>query len=85
LKPSPTEDQPTWCTASLDGSATMAVTLEVYEDDRGAWLKSEPVETIKKQIGGCTEPAASPLPHSLLFLLTPYTIAVISTAAAGSQ
>jgi hypothetical protein len=34
LKPSPTEDQPTWCTASLDGSAKMAVTLEIaYPQD----------------------------------------------------
>jgi len=56
LKPSPTEDQPTWCTASLDGSAKMAVTLEIYADDRGAWLKSEPVATLSKKISGCTEP-----------------------------
>lgn len=56
LKPSPTEDQPTWCTASLDGSAKMAVTLEIYADDRGAWLKSEPVTTLSKKISGCTEP-----------------------------
>lgn len=56
LKPSPTEDQPTWCTASLDGAAKMAVTLEIYEDDRGAWLKSEPVATLSKKISGCTEP-----------------------------
>jgi hypothetical protein len=34
----------------------MAVTLEVYADDRGAWLKSEPVATLKKQISGCIEP-----------------------------
>jgi hypothetical protein len=34
----------------------MSVTLEIYEDDRGAWLKSEPVTTLKKEISGCTEP-----------------------------
>jgi len=51
-----TEDQPTWCTASLNGAAQMSVTLEIYEDDRGAWLKSEPVATVRKAISGCTEP-----------------------------
>jgi hypothetical protein len=37
----------------------MAVTLEVYEDDRGAWVKSEPLPgpevQLTKKISGCPE------------------------------
>jgi hypothetical protein len=60
-KPAPTEDQVAMCVAHLSGRAPMNVTLEVYEDDRGAWVKSEPAtplpsETVKKQISGCPEP-----------------------------
>ena len=60
-KPAPTEDQVAMCLASLSGRAPMLVTIEVYEDDRGAWVKSEPVtplpsEPVKKEIRGCPEP-----------------------------
>jgi hypothetical protein len=60
-KPAPTEDQVAWCHAHLSGRAPMNVTLEVYEDDRGAWVKSEPAvplpsETVRKAISGCAEP-----------------------------
>jgi hypothetical protein len=61
-KPAPTEDQVAWCSAQLSGSSPMQVTLEVYEGDRGAWVKSEPVspplpsEPVRKAISGCTEP-----------------------------
>jgi hypothetical protein len=59
-KPAPTEDQVAMCSAHLSGRSVMEVTLEVYEDDRGAWVKSKPVPTpmpaTRKQIGGCTEP-----------------------------
>jgi hypothetical protein len=59
-KPAPTEDQVAMCFAHLSGSAVMAVTLEVYEDDRGAWVKSKAIPTpapaTRKQIGGCIEP-----------------------------
>jgi hypothetical protein len=61
-RPAPTEDQVAMCLAHLSGRAAMAVTLEVYEDDRGAWVKSEPAtplpsETVKKEISGCPEPS----------------------------
>jgi hypothetical protein len=62
-KPNPTEDQVAWCTAQLTGRSPMDVTLEIYEDDRGAWVKSEPApprapaEPLEKQISGCTEPS----------------------------
>jgi hypothetical protein len=60
-KPAPTEDQVEMCLANLSGRAPMRVTIEVYEDDRGAWVKSEPVaprpsEPVKKEIRGCPEP-----------------------------
>jgi hypothetical protein len=60
-KPAPTEDQVAMCVAHLSGSSPMDVTVEVYEDDRGAWVKSEPApplpsELVRKQISGCTEP-----------------------------
>jgi len=62
-KPAPTEDQVAMCTAHLSGRAIMNVTLEVYEDDRGAWVKSEPTAPLpsefgfaRKQISGCPEP-----------------------------
>ena len=60
-RPNPTEDQVAWCTAQLTGSSPMDVTLEIYEDDRGAWVKSEPaaptpVQPVRKQISGCPEP-----------------------------
>jgi hypothetical protein len=57
-QPSPTEDQVKWCYAQLDGSARMNVTLEVNEDDRGAWVKSEPQAPalqLTKRISGCPE------------------------------
>jgi hypothetical protein len=57
-QPNPTEDQVKMCFAHLDGSARMAVTLEIYEGDRGAWLKSEPLSgpgQITKKINGCPE------------------------------
>jgi hypothetical protein len=59
-KPAPTEDQVAMCSAHLSGRSVMEVTLEVYEDDRGAWVKSKPIPApmpaTRKQIGGCTEP-----------------------------
>jgi hypothetical protein len=59
-KPAPTEDQVAMCVAHLSGRTRMYVTLQVYEDDRGAWVKSEAVATLaplfRKQISGCTEP-----------------------------
>jgi hypothetical protein len=37
----------------------MDVTLEIYEDDRGAWVKSEPLPgpglQLTKKINGCPE------------------------------
>jgi hypothetical protein len=64
-KPAPTEDQVVMCFAHLSGGAVMDVTLEVYEDDRGAWVKSKPTAplpsesgVVRKQITGCTEPSA---------------------------
>ena len=58
-QPSPTEDQVKWCFAHLDGSARMHVTLEINEDNRGAWLKSEPLPgpglQLTKKINGCPE------------------------------
>ena len=48
-----------WCFAHLDGSARMNVTLEIYEDNRGAWLKSQPIAApalqLTKKISGCPE------------------------------
>jgi hypothetical protein len=48
------------CFAHLSGRAVMAVTLEVYEDNRGAWVKmksvSVPAPATSKQIRGCPEP-----------------------------
>jgi len=60
-RPNPTEDQVAWCTAQLTGRSPMDVTLEIYEDDRGAWVKSQPApptpaEPVVKQISGCPEP-----------------------------
>jgi hypothetical protein len=58
-EPNPTEDQVKMCFAHLDGSARMNVTLEVYEDDRGAWVKSNPLSgpglPVTKKITGCAE------------------------------
>ncbi len=58
-QPNPTPDQVKWCFAHLDGSARMNVTLEIYEDDRGAWMKSEPLPApalqLTKKISGCPE------------------------------
>jgi hypothetical protein len=58
-QPNPTEDQVKWCFAHLDGSVRMNVTLEIYEDDRGAWVKSEPLPGpglgLTKKISGCPE------------------------------
>jgi hypothetical protein len=48
------------CVAHLSGRWPMDVTLQVYEDNRGAWVKSEPAASqppvARKQISGCTEP-----------------------------
>jgi hypothetical protein len=59
-RPNPTPDQVAMCFAHLDGSAKMNVTLEVYEDDRGAWVKSNPLTgpglPVTKKISGCPEP-----------------------------
>ena len=55
-KPAPTEDQVAMCSATLSGRADMDVTVELYEDNRGVWVKSEPVRTFKKEIHGCPEP-----------------------------
>jgi len=61
-RPAPTEDQVAMCHAHLSGRTPMDVTLEVYADDRGAWVKSEPAqnllpsEVLKKEIRGCPEP-----------------------------
>ena len=62
-RPAPTEDQVAMCVAHLSGKAPMDVTLEVYEGDRGAWVKSKPAvalpsETVSKTITGCPEPSA---------------------------
>ena len=58
-QPAPTEDQVKWCFAHLNGSARMDVSLEIYEDNRGAWLKSKPLVApalqLTKQINGCPE------------------------------
>ncbi len=58
-QPNPTEDQVKMGFAHLDGSARMNVTLEIYEDDRGAYLKSEPLPApavqLSKKINGCPE------------------------------
>jgi hypothetical protein len=61
-QPNPTEDQVKVCVAHLDGSAPMNVTLEIYEDDRGAYVKSEPLPPqpgpalqVTKKISGCPE------------------------------
>lgn len=57
-KPAPTEDQVAMCSANLIGSARMIVELEVYEGDRGAYIKmvADTTAPIKKAISGCTEP-----------------------------
>ena len=57
-KPAPTEDQVAMCSATLVGSAQMNVELEVYEGDRGAYIKmvADTTAPIKKAISGCTEP-----------------------------
>jgi hypothetical protein len=58
-QPNPTPDQVKMCVGHLDGSAQMHVTLEIYEDDRGAWVKSEPLVPpalrLTKRISGCPE------------------------------
>ena len=57
-KPSPTEDQVTMCSANLIGSAKMIVELEVYEGDRGAYIKmtADTTQRVTKSISGCLEP-----------------------------
>ena len=57
-KPSPTEDQVAMCSATLAGSARMNVELEVYEGDRGAWIKmtADTTAPVTKSISGCPEP-----------------------------
>ncbi len=58
-QPNPTEDQVAMCVGHLDGGAQMDVTLEVYEDDRGAWVKSKPLLApavqLTKTMSGCLE------------------------------
>jgi len=58
-KPAPTEDQVAMCSATLSGSAQMNVELEVYEGDRGAYIKmqADTNHAVTKSIGGCPEPA----------------------------
>ena len=58
-KPSPTEDQVTMCAATLVGSAKMNVELEVYEGDRGVWIKmtADPGTPVTESVTGCPEPA----------------------------
>jgi hypothetical protein len=58
-KPAPTEDQVAMCTATLTGSAKMNVELEVYEGDRGAYIKMEADTTspVTESVGGCVEPS----------------------------
>ena len=56
--PAPTEDQVAMCTATLVGSARMDVELEVYEGDRGAYVKmtADTTHPVTKSISGCPEP-----------------------------
>jgi hypothetical protein len=57
-KPAPTEDQVAMCSATLVGSARMNVELEVYEGDRGAYVKmtADTTQPVTKSISGCPEP-----------------------------
>ncbi len=56
-KPAPTEDQVAMCVANLVGSAKMNVELEVYEGDRGVWIKMKADPTsVTKSVTGCPEP-----------------------------
>ncbi len=57
-KPSPSEDQVAMCSATLVGSARMHVELEVYEGDRGAWIKmtADTTHPVTKAVSGCIEP-----------------------------
>ena len=55
-RPAPTEDQVKMCVAHLSGEALMDVTIEIYEGDRGAYVKMEPISGLRKQISGCPEP-----------------------------
>ncbi len=57
-KPAPTEDQVGMCTATLVGSARMNVELEVYEGDRGAYIKmtADTTAPVTESVGGCPEP-----------------------------
>jgi hypothetical protein len=57
-KPAPTEDQVAMCSATLVGSARMNVELEVYEGDRGAYIKmtADTTQPVTKSISGCPEP-----------------------------
>ena len=56
-RPAPTVDQVVMCLAHLSGTARMEVTVEVYADDRGAYIKMEPITAWRKSINGCPEPA----------------------------
>jgi hypothetical protein len=57
-KPAPTEDQVAMCSATLVGSARMNVELEVYEGDRGAYIKmtADTTQPVTKSISGCPDP-----------------------------
>ena len=45
------------CVATLVGSAKMNVELEVYEGDRGVWIKMKAEPTsVTKSVTGCPEP-----------------------------
>ena len=57
-RPAPTEDQVAMCFATLVGSARMNVELEVYEGDRGAYIKmtADTTHPVTKSISGCPEP-----------------------------
>src|SRR4051812_39453358 len=57
-KPAPTEDQVAMCSATLVGSARMNVELEVYEGNRGAYIKmtADTTHPVAKSISGCPEP-----------------------------
>ena len=56
-KPSPTEDQVDVCSATLVGKARMNVELEVYEGNRGAYIKmaADTTHSVDKTISGCPE------------------------------
>jgi hypothetical protein len=58
-RPAPTEDQVAMCFATLVGSARMSVELEVYEGDRGVYVKmtADTTAPVTESVSGCPEPA----------------------------